>query len=246
MSEAVGVLHAHRSVRKFTDQPVPDDAVAQIVEAAYRAPTSVNGQQVSLVVTRDPVRRARIAEIAGGQPWIARAPVFITILIDFHKTRVGLEMAGKPQVIHETMEGLMVGAVDAGIALGCLMVAARALGLGIVPIGGIRSDPQAMIDLLQLPRLTFPIAGVCIGHAAAVPPQKPRLALDSFCHSESYDTAAIPPAIDAYDREIMAYWSQIGRKDGEPWSTNMASYYSSDYFDHVREAAERQGFTVTR
>jgi nitroreductase len=35
------------------------------------------------------------------------------------------------------------------------MAAARALGLGVVPIGGIRQDSQGMIDLLGLPPLSM-------------------------------------------------------------------------------------------
>ena len=45
-----------------------------------------------------------------------------------------------------------------------LMTAARAFGLGVVPIGGIRRDPQAMIDLLRLPPNTFPVDGVVLGY----------------------------------------------------------------------------------
>jgi FMN reductase [NAD(P)H] len=74
-----------------------------------------------------------------------------------------VEAAGAEQVIQDSVEGFAVGAVDAGIALGNLMTAARAAGLGVVPIGGIRRNPQAMIELLQLPELTFPIAGVASG-----------------------------------------------------------------------------------
>ena len=164
MNPTLDLLHKHHSDRSFTDEAIAEQDLAAIVEAAYRAPTSINGQQVSVVVVRDAAKRARIAEIAGGQPWIAKAPVFITVLIDFNKTRVGVEAAGAQQIIHESVEGFAVGAVDAGIALGSLMVAARSLGLGIVPIGGFRRDPQAVIDLLELPPLTFPIAGVAIGH----------------------------------------------------------------------------------
>ena len=86
--------------------------------------------------------------------------------MDFYKTRVGVEVAGEKQLIHESLEGYTVGAVDGGIALGTLMTAARSLGLGVVPIGGFRRDPQAVIDLLELPPLTFPLAGVAIGHEA--------------------------------------------------------------------------------
>jgi FMN reductase [NAD(P)H] len=160
MNETLRVMQSHHSSRSYKPDPVSDQMLDQIVEAAYRGPTSVNSQQVSLVVVRDPAKRARIAEIAGGQPWIAQAPVFIVLVVDFHKTGLGVAKAGQTQVAHESVEGLLAGTLDAGIALGNLMTAARSLGLGIVPIGGIRRDPQAMIDLLTLPPLTFPVDGL--------------------------------------------------------------------------------------
>ncbi|VDY65344.1 FMN reductase [NAD(P)H] [Shimwellia blattae] len=73
MSDTLDVLRSHRSDRSYLSTPVPDDVLQNIVEAAWRAPTSVNSQQVSLVVVRDPQRRAQLAELAGGQPWIAQA-----------------------------------------------------------------------------------------------------------------------------------------------------------------------------
>jgi hypothetical protein len=81
----------------------------------------------------------------------------------FYKTSLAAELVGKEQIIHTSVEGDAAGAVDASITLCNLMIDARALGLGIVPIGGIRQDSQAMIDLLELPPLTFPIVGVCPG-----------------------------------------------------------------------------------
>lgn len=47
------------------------------------------------------------------------------------------------QVIHESLEAMVVGAVDAGIILGNLITAAESLGLGIVPIGGIRNESSS-------------------------------------------------------------------------------------------------------
>ena len=242
MNPTLELLHKHHSDRSFTDEPISEQELDAIVEAAHRAPTSINGQQVSVVVVRDAAKRARIAEIAGGQPWIAKAPVFITVLIDFNKTRVGVEAAGAQQVIHESVEGFAVGAVDAGIALGSLMVAARSLGLGIVPIGGFRRDPQAVIDLLELPPLTFPVAGVAIGHVDQPAPCKPRLSMASFRHDEHYHPEAIGPAIAEYDKTLEEYWRSIGRSDGLPWSTNTAGPYSKVYFPETRPVSIKQGF----
>ncbi|MDD5612466.1 MAG: NADPH-dependent oxidoreductase, partial [Gallionella sp.] len=223
MNDTLNLLKSHRSSRSYTDQPVTDQMLDEIIQAAWRGPTSMNAQEISLVVVRDAVRRARIAELAGGQPWIAQAPVFITLVIDFNKTRLGVEKTGQQQVIHESMEGFGVAAVDAGITLANLMMAARALGLGIVPIGGIRRNPQAMIELLELPPLTFPLVGLCIGHIATNAPQKPRMDINTFRHDERYDASRYPTAIDAYDTTIMEYWNQLGRSDGLTWSQNLGN-----------------------
>jgi len=196
-------LSQHASTRAYSDDTIPAAVLDRIIEAGWRGPTSINGQQVSLVVIQDPARRAEIAKIAGGQPWIAQASVFITVVMDFSKTALGVEAAGKQQVIHDSVEGAMVGAVDAGITLGRLMAAAQAEGLGVVPIGGIRRDPQAMIKLLDLPPLTFPLVGMALGHPTTTAPRKPRLPLSTFRHDERYQAEGIAEAIAGYDRELL-------------------------------------------
>lgn len=242
MNTTLQQMQQHRSIRSYQDKPVPAEVLDAVIKAAWHGPTSVNGQQVSLVVVQDAARRQKIAELAGGQPWIAQAPVFITVVADFYKTRLGVEQAGKQQVIHNSVEGFAVAAVDAGITLGNLMTAARSAGLGVVPIGGIRNNPAAMIDLLQLPELTFPLVGVAIGYAAAEGDIKPRLPLASFAHPEHYHAAELPAHIAAYDAELSAHWQQLGRSDGEPWSSNTARYYQQVYFPNVAPVARQQGF----
>jgi FMN reductase [NAD(P)H] len=238
----IELLRTHRSIRSFKPDPVDDEMLDQIIEAAWRGPTSINGQEVSLIVVRDAKARGRLAELAGGQPWIAAAPVFVLAVADFHKTAVGCAIAGKRQLAHEDPEGLLVGALDAGIAIAEMMLAARSLGLGIVPIGGIRRDPQGVIDLLQLPPLTFPVCGLCIGHVANDATQKPRLPLSSFRHDETYDGSRLAADITAYDTTLADYWRRIGRTDGQPWSANTAAKYQSRYYPQVKPVAQKQGF----
>ncbi|WP_434633639.1 NADPH-dependent oxidoreductase [Chromobacterium sp. CV08] len=242
MNETLQLMHTHRSVRSYRDTPVAPELLDAVLDAAWKGPTSINGQQVSLVVVQDAERRKRIAEIAGGQPWIAQAPVFVAVVMDFHKTRLGVEMAGEKQVIHDSVEAFAVGSVDAGIALGNLITAAHAAGLGVVPIGGIRRDPQAMIDLLELPELTFPLAGLVIGHVKDDSEQKPRLPRDSFVHRERYHADGLAAHIAAYDDTLRRHWQDIGRADGEPWTANTARIYRQVYFPKVAPAARAQGF----
>ncbi len=246
MSNTLDVLLSHRSYRDYSDQAVSEADLDAIVAAAQRAPSSINAQHTSVVIVRDAVRRARIAEIAGGQPWIAKAPLFICVVMDFAKTNAALQLSGTTQVIHESLEGFAAGAVDAGIVLATMMVAARGLGLGTVPIGGIRRDSQAMIELLELPRLTFPLVGCSIGHFATEPTQKPRLPLDTFRHDEKWHGVPEVATIKAYDEELLRYWKSIGRADGLPWSQNTASPYSKVYYRDTKLVAARQGFVVDK
>lgn len=242
MSSVIDLFTSHKSERSFTDQPVSEEILDLILSTAYRAPTSVNSQQVSVVVSRDPAKRAKIAEIAGGQPWIIKAPVFVTFVLDMYKTQLGMAQVGTEQIAHQSIESLISGTTDVGIALGSVMAAARAEGLGIVPIGGIRRDVEAMIDLLQLPPLTFPVAGIAIGYVDQPSHQKPRLPIASFRHNEHYTTTHLPEQITTYNQEITQHWQAINRADGQSWSESLSGYYSRIYFPNVLAAIHKQGF----
>ncbi|MDX8398962.1 MAG: NADPH-dependent oxidoreductase [Gallionellaceae bacterium] len=241
MNETLHTLSAHRSIRDYTADPVSDEMLNQIIAAAHRAPTSMNAQEISLVVVRDPAKRAKIAKFSGGQAWIIKAPVFITIVIDFHKTDLGIRKTGKTQIIHESMEGFGVASTDAGIVLGTLITAAESLGLGIVPIGSIRRNPLGIIDLLGLPPLTFPLVGLCIGHIDKDAPQKPRMDIKTFRHDEHYNASAYAEAINAYDETLIHFWQDIARKEGLPWSEALASHFSTVYYPQVKPVAAMQG-----
>lgn len=243
MNETVRLLQAHHSSRSYMSDAIPAEILDAIIESAHRAPTSINSQQVSLVVVRDAASRARIAQIAGGQPWIAQAPVFIAVIADLYKTGMGVEKAGAGQEMQRSLEAIISAVSDAGIAMATLMTAARAFGLGIVPIGGIRRDPQAMIDLLGLPSNTFPVAGVVLGYVSKEASQKPRMSIESFRHEEKYHREALKPAIDAYDLTLDEYWLKNGRTDGLTWSSNMAQHYSA-LSRRIKSVAQKQGFTV--
>jgi len=243
MNETLSLLYSHRSDRAFSSEPVSDEALDTIVEAARRAPTSSNAHHISLVVVRDAAKRARIAELAGGQPWIVKAPVFIAVILDFYKTGVAIEAAGEKQEVHETVEGLLAGVTDVGIALATLISAARSLGMGIVPIGGIRRSSQAMIDLLELPPRSFPVVGISIGHIAKPAHQKPRMPMKAFRHDEHYHPETIQDAIAAYDATLIDYWKSIGRTDGKSWSKNTAEAYKQMCFRDVKPAIAKQGLT---
>ena len=242
MNSVIDTLTRHRSERSFLDTAISDEILDAIIASAYRAPTSVNSQQVSVIVTRDSERRRQIAGIAGGQPWIAQAPVFITFVLDMHKSEQAIAMNGETQIAHQSIESLVSGCTDIGIALASAMTAARSAGLGVVPIGGIRRSPDEMIDLLALPPLTFPVVGLALGYVDEPAHQKPRLPMETFRHEETYQKEGMPALIARYNQEIQQHWATIGRKDGDSWSESVGGYYKNIYFPNVLPAVIKQGF----
>jgi FMN reductase [NAD(P)H] len=243
MNDTVRLIQAHRSERSYKSDPIPNEILDSIIESAHLAPTSKNSQQVSIVVVKDATHRKRIAEIAGGQPWIAEAPVFLAIIADLYKTRIGLEKVGETQQTQHSLEAIVSATTDVGIALATIMIAARSYGLGIVPIGGIRRNPDQMVELLGLPEYTFPIVGVSIGYVNEPATQKPRLPIESYRHEERYHAGNLRPAIDAYDASLPDYWKSISRPDGLPWSENTALTYKTVYYPKVKPVAAAQGLT---
>lgn len=229
MNHVLQLLKDYRSDRSFTNKPVDDTMLAEIVDAAQRAPSSANAQHNSIIIVKDANTKAKIAQLTGGQSWIAQAPVFIAIVVDFYKTSVALETVEETQVIHQHIEGTIAASTDAGIILATILTAARSLGLGTVPIGGVRAGAALMGELLDLPRKALVLVGVALGHIDNHAEIKPRLPVDTFCHDERYDPSAIHRAVNAYNDTLQAHWDRIGRTDGQSWSRNLAGYYNNNY-----------------
>ncbi len=61
--EIEALLRARRSVRNFRKAPVPRETLKRLLEAARRAPTASNSQNISWIVIEDPKRLARIREL---------------------------------------------------------------------------------------------------------------------------------------------------------------------------------------
>jgi nitroreductase len=56
-------IHSARAVRRFKPDPVPEALIAQILDAAVRAPSAGNAQSWTFVVVRDADQRARLGAI---------------------------------------------------------------------------------------------------------------------------------------------------------------------------------------
>lgn len=241
--DALSLLKSHRSIRKFTDDPVTDEMVDDIVSAGLSAATSSNLQGTTVIRVRNPETRAAIATLAGGQTYVETAGAFFVWCADLHRSAVACEMAGGD--FHAGMtEHFVIATVDCALAAQNAVVAAESLGLGICYIGGIRNDPAQVTELLELPQQVFPLFGLCIGWPDQDPQLKPRLPLSVTLKDETYDESNDREGIASYDEVMRAYYRErTGGKLDRAWSEDMSGLLGKESRPHMKGFLEDQGFT---
>lgn len=209
-------LLAHRTVRAFSSQPLPDGTLPALVAAAQSAPTSSNLQTWSVVAVEDPARRARLATLCGEQAHIRECPLLLVWLADLSRLdRLGAA-AGVPADANRYLEMFVVAVVDAALAAQNALVAAEAMGLGTCYIGAMRNRPEAVAAELALPPDAFAVFGLCVGHPdPARPPAavKPRLAQSAVLHHEQWSAAPEADAIARYEPAMRAFQASQRTKE---------------------------------
>lgn len=73
------VVRTRRSVREFLPREVPDDVLAEILDAGRLAPAGENAQNFFFGIVRDEETKKDLAKASGGQDWVAGAPVVIAL-----------------------------------------------------------------------------------------------------------------------------------------------------------------------
>lgn len=244
MNKTIESILNHRSARSYMEKDIEEDKLDAILECAQAAPSSINGQQMSVIVIKDQATKDKIAELAGGQPWISSAPAFLLFVADFYRAKLASDKHGEELVIAGNMEGTLVGSIDVGLAMGNTIAAAESLGLGTVCIGGLRMNPDKMIELLDLPEYVYPMVGLCVGYPnmEQLADKKPRFAKEAVIHSEKYNQD-LSSHIDEFDETIKEYMAnRPGGQGVHDWSSFIAGTYNKVYFPKVSPTLRGQGF----
>ncbi|MFB5147998.1 NADPH-dependent oxidoreductase [Burkholderia orbicola] len=215
-NEVMHSLLGHRSVRSYLQRSVPDDVLVAAIAAAQSASTSSNLQAWSVVAVTDPLRKARLAALAGKQRHVEEAPLFLAWVLDLSRLRRAGESKRKATDGLDYLESFVVGAVDTTLAAQNAAVAFESFGLGLVYIGGMRNRPEAVGQELGLPESSMVLFGMCIGYPDLdqLPAIKPRLPQAVVLHREQYDVAAESASVEAYDQRVFDYMRERGDTGG--------------------------------
>ena len=160
------------SIRGYKSDPVEDEKLHAVLEAARLAPTAHNNQPFRLIVIKTQGREEELSQIYG-RPWFTQPPYVIGI--------IGVPVEGW---VREA-DGKNYFEVDVAIAMDHLILAAHDLGLGTCWVGAF--NPEAAYDILNLPADVVPVAFTPLGYPDREPREKVRKSLDELVKYEKWD-----------------------------------------------------------
>lgn len=174
-----------KTIRKYSDRPIPDDVMNELLETACRASTMGGMQLYSIIVTKDEETKKELSPLHFNQPMVMNAPAVLTFCADYHRfTRwCGLRNADAG---YDNFESFYNAMIDALLAAQTFCNAAEEKGLGICFLGTTSYNPNEIIDVLHLPELVFPVTTITVGYPAEDPALQDRLPLQGVVHRDRY------------------------------------------------------------
>lgn len=157
--DAMQAILSRRSIRRYTDQPLPEALITDLLKAAMSAPSAGNQQPWQFVVINERGILDKIAQFHPYARMLLEAPAAILVCGDLKL---------------ETSKGYWVQ--DCSAATQNLLLAAHASGLGAVWLGVYPREERvvALRALLGLPEHIAPLALVAVGYPAESKPPSNR------------------------------------------------------------------------
>jgi nitroreductase len=164
------LIAARYSVRAYKPDPVEQEKLDQVLEAARLAPTAANRQPFQIVVIHTNGRQEELQRIYG-RDWFVQPPLVIGV-------------CGLPDRAWMRSDGRNYVDIDAAIVMDHLILAATNAGLGTCWVGAF--NPAAAREVLGLPDDVEPLAFTPLGYAADLPKAKKRKPLSELVRYERW------------------------------------------------------------
>ncbi|MCH5241758.1 MAG: nitroreductase family protein [Muribaculaceae bacterium] len=238
------------SVRRYEREPIPQETMDFIYEAIRNTPTSYNGQQFSVIDIDDQALKEQLYELTG-QKQLKTCNRLLIFCSDYHK----MELLAKEKNLDmppftDTMDGTIIGIIDASLAMMSAVVAAQAAGLGSNCIGYLRTvDPAKVADLLKLPKGVFVVCGLALGIPREHPDLKPKQTKDTvfFKNSYSQEPAKLTQDLVEYDKIVKHYnETRSGGTTENDWCSHILEYYRHAMDYKILDYLKAQGYNIQK
>ena len=217
--DVLEALRTNPAIREFTDEPVSDATVAELLDAARFAPSGGNRQPWRVAVVHDGALRRQLADLcspvwseyvairqagatpfaaAGPQPHVGDpAPVPNPLLDGIEQVPVVLVVAAELGDVALMDRDLARPPITAGASVypfvWSLLLAARDRGLGGVMTTFLARAEEAARPLLGLPDTWAVASMVCLGHPVRRPTKLTRRPVEAFTTVDRFDGPPLAP-----------------------------------------------------
>ncbi len=196
----------HRTIREFTDQPVPPEMLQAVLNVINQTASSTGMQSASVIRVTDPRIKQEIADVCH-QQYVARAAELLIFIVDVYRNAQIAESKGCTAESRRDMDRFFQGWTDACLMAQNATSAVESLGMGAVFLGSILNDPAKIIQILKLPQLTFPVVGMGFGFPNQQPQLKPRIPLNLRVFENEYQFLDdYSQAFSDYDTVMQTYY----------------------------------------
>lgn len=201
-----------QSIRKFKDEDVKDEDLQDILYLATKTPSAFNGQQTTILYTRNKEKIQKISVLCGNQPQVANSNIFILLVTDLYKAKSvlnkkGLEMSENLQNIKDMAK------IDAGIMAYAINMAAHNYGYGCTMIGGVYKEESELKKIFNLPEETSVAIGITLGVPSdenSKTNTKPKLDVNAVAMEDIYNKEIAEKSFFEYDVELDKWFKSIG------------------------------------
>ena len=206
MNKTIETQLNHRTIRKFKDTPISQDTLNTLFEVANRTASSNGMQSFSIIRITDLEKRREIAKVCN-QYYVEDAPELLIFIVDAYRNAKISEEMGEDLNAKRDMDRFFQGFTDGCIAAQNIHVALESLDMGAVYLGSILNNAQRIIEILELPKYTFPILGTGFGYPDEMPTLKPRMDLSLKVFENKYVVQDnYLESLKDYDKEFETYY----------------------------------------
>lgn len=196
----------HRTIRQFKKTPIDERTLQTLFDVANRTASSVAMQSYSIIRITDKNKRQKISEICK-QDYVKDAPELLIFIVDVYRNAKISEEMKEDLDAKRDIDRFFQGFTDGVLAAQNMYVAIESLGMGAVYFGSILNDASKIIEVLNLPPLTFPIVGIGFGYPDQDPALKPRMDTSLKVFENEYKIQDnYLESIYEYDQEMQKYY----------------------------------------
>jgi len=175
-------IEMRRSIRKYSNKPVEDEKIIQLLEGARLAPSGSNTQPWHFIVVKSEVTRQKLAKVSHNQEWMLSAPVFIVCVADIHcrvkeDEGISLDENSPQQELKQIIR-------DTSIAVEHIVLEADSQGLGSCWVAWFTQ--KEIRPILNIPSDKYVVCILTLGYANEIPKARPRKKLEEIVHYENW------------------------------------------------------------